>query len=187
MISTSDFEKGMIIKTEGQLWMIVGFDFVSPGKGTAFYRTKLKNLATGNANEKTFKSGEKFEEVVAEKSTVKFLYAHRDSYFFCQEKDPSARFNLSKEVVGNSAAFLKPNQIVEALSLEGKIASISLPIKVNLKVTIAPPSFKGDTAQGGNKSVTLETGAQINVPMFVKEGDVIEVNTEKGEYTKRVE
>jgi len=187
MISTSDFEKGIIIKLEGQLWMIAGFDFVSPGKGTAFYRTKLKNLNSGNVVERTFKSGERFEEVIAEKTTVKFLYTHRDRYFFCKENDPSSRFDLSKEAIGSSVAFLKPNQIVDAVSLEGKIVNIYLPIKVNLKVTMAPPSFKGNTAQGGTKTVTLETGAQINVPMFVETGDVIEINTEKGEYVKRAE
>jgi len=187
MISTSDFEKGIIIKFEGQAWMIVGFEFVSPGKGAAFYRTKLKNLTGGNLMERTFKSGEQFEEVITEKMKVKFLYTHRDRYFFCRENDPSSRFDLPKEAIGDSVAFLKPNQLVDAVSFEGKIINISLPIKVNLKVVSAPPSFKGNTAQGGTKVVTLETGAQINVPLFIETGDVIEVNTEKGEYVKRVE
>jgi elongation factor P len=187
MISTSDLEKGIIIKLEGQLWMIAGFDFVSPGKGTAFYRTKLKNLNSGNMIERTFKSGERFEEIITEKMRVKFLYTHRDRYFFCKEDDPSSRFDLSKEAIGSSVAFLKPNQLVEAVSFEGEIINIYLPIKVNLKVAVAPPSFKGNTAQGGTKTVTLETGAQINVPLFIEAGDVIEVNTEKGEYVKRAE
>lgn len=187
MIPTSDFQKGMFIKLDNQSWSIVDFQFVKPGKGTAFVKTKLKSLLTGNVIERAFKSYEEFEEADVERIKAKYLYNHRDRYFFSREDNPSFRFDLSKETLGNSAGFLKADQIVEGLVIEGKISNVSLPIKVQLKVTEAPPSFKGDTAQGGTKTVTLETGGQINVPLFVEQGDNIEINTETGEYVKRVE
>jgi elongation factor P len=187
MISTSEFEKGLIIKSEGQFHEIVEFQFVNPGKGAAFYRTKLRNIITSNVVERTFKSGEQFEETETEKIKSKFLYSHRDRFFFAKESDPSARFDVSQESLGRGAGFLKANQPVEAIALEGKIISITLPIKISLKIKEAPPNYKGNTAQGGNKTAVLETGTQINVPLFVKEGDLIEINTVSGEYVKRVE
>lgn len=187
MLNISRIEKAMILKIDQQLWAVVGIDFVSPGKGPAFYRMRLRSLRTGNVVEKTYKSGETFEEVELEKKSIKYLYTHRDQYFFCEESNPSARFELTKEVLGNAVNFMKPNQVVEAISYEGKVISVNLPIKVVLKVTEAPPGAKGDRAQAGTKSVTLETGAQIAVPLFVDQGDMIEVNTETGEYVKRVE
>ncbi|MFA5355604.1 MAG: elongation factor P [Candidatus Paceibacterota bacterium] len=187
MTNISKIEKGMILNIDYQLWAVVGINFVSPGKGSAFYKMKIKSLRTGNVIERTYKSGEQFEEVELEKKEVKYLYTHRDKYFFCEESNPSARFELDKEILGSAVGFMKPNQTVEAVSHDGKIISISLPIKVILKVTEAPPGAKGDRAQSGTKMVTLETGAQINAPLFVEEGDVIEINTETGEYVKRVE
>lgn len=187
MISTSVFQKGIIINFEGQSWQILDFQFVHPGKGAAFVRTKLKNLITGNTVEKTFKSGEEFQETKTKIIKAKFLYSHRDRFFFCKEKEPSFRFDTLKETIGNAVSFLKTNQIVDAILIEEKIINISLPIKVFLKVTEAPPSFKGNTAQGGTKTVTLETGVRINVPLFIKEEDVVEVNTETGEYVRRME
>lgn len=187
MISATEFKKGIAIKVDNQLWTIADFQFVKPGKGTAFVRTKLKSLLTGNVIEKSFKSHEEFEEVEMEKKKVKFLYSHRDKICFSEENNPSARFEVGTDLIGSSVGFLKPNEIVDALYLEGKLTSISLPIKTYLKVTEAPPSFKGDTAQGGMKSVKLETGAYINAPLFVEVGDILEINTDTGEYVKRVE
>ena len=187
MISTSDFQKGIIINFRGQPWQILDFQFVHPGKGAAFVRTKLKNLITGNVMERTFKSGEGFEEAKTEIIKVKFLYGHRDKFFFSKESEPSFRFDLSKEIMGKTISFLKANQIVDAILVEGKIINILLPIKVFLKVSEAPPGVKGGRAQAGNKTVTLETGVQILVPLFIEQGDIIEVNTETGQYVKRVE
>lgn len=187
MIHTSEFQKGVYIKVDGQPWTIVDFQFVKPGKGAAFVRTKLKNLITGNDIDRSFKSSDQFEEVDVEKIKAKYLYFHRDRFFFCKEEDASFRFDLPKESIGSASKFLKANQIVDTLLLEGKIINVSLPIKIQLKVTEAPPSFKGNTAQGGTKTVTLETGGQINVPLFINQGDVIEINTETGEYVKRTE
>jgi len=187
MTNISKIEKGMILNIDFQLYAVVGLNFVNPGKGSAFYKMKIKSLRTGNVIERTYKSGEQFEEVELEKSNVKYLYGHRDKYFFSEENNPSARFELEKDVLGDAVDFMKSNQIVEAVRHEGKVISVSLPIKVVLKVTEAPPGVKGDRAQAGTKMVTLETGAQINVPLFVEQGDVIEINTETREYVKRVE
>lgn len=187
MISAVDFQKGIYLKIDGHPWVIVDFQFVKPGKGTAFVRTKLKNVITGNVVDRSFRSADQFDEVEMEKVKAKYLYSHRDRFFFCKEADHSFRFDLGKDAVGDSADFLKPDLPIEALFLEGKLINISLPIKIQLKVIEAPPGVKGDSAQGGTKIVTLETGAQISVPLFVEEGNIIEVNTETKQYTKRVE
>lgn len=177
----------MVLNIESQLQTVVEINFVSPGKGPAFYRIKLKSMRTGNVVERTFKSGEQFEEAEVEKMTAKFLYTHKDKYFFSKENDPSSRFELTRELIGQAANFMKPNEVVEGLVYQGNILSISLPIKVNLKVTEAPPGTKGDRAQSGTKTVKLETGAEIQAPLFVEQGDVLEINTETGEYVRRVE
>ena len=129
----------------------------------------------------------RLEEAEIEKIRIKFLYLHRDRFFFSEENNPSTRFDLPKDIIGDSADFLKQNQIVDGLRFENKIINISLPIKTHLKVTEAPPGAKGDRAQSGNKVVTLESGAQINAPLFIEVGDIIEVNTETREYVRRVE
>ena len=177
----------MVLNIESQLQIVADVNFVNPGKGPAFYRIKLKNLMSGNVVERTFKSGEQFEEAEIEKITVKFLYSHRDRFFFCKEDNSSERLDLSKELIGKATDFMKQNQIVEGMVYKGNVINISLPIKVLLKVTEAPPGTKGDRAQSGTKSVKLETGATIQAPLFVEEGDVLEVNTELGEYVRRAE
>ncbi|MBU3934846.1 elongation factor P [Patescibacteria group bacterium] len=150
-------------------------------------QTRIKNLINGNVQEKNFQQGDVFEEADLEKIKVKFLYANRGSFFFCEEKDPSKRFSLSPNQIGPGARFLKPNEIMEGITFNNKIINVSPPIKVQIKVRQAPPGIKGDRAQGGTKSVVLESGAEINVPLFIKEGDIIEINTESGQYTKRVD
>jgi len=187
MVHISDLKKDMVVNLESQPWVVVGVQFVSPGKGPAFYRTKLKNLRSGNVIERTFKSGEQMEEANVGKMSAKFLYSHRDKFIFTREDKPSVRFELSKEVVGDVSRFMKTNQLVEGIMLNNETINISLPIKVNLKVTEAPPGVKGDRAQGGTKTVTLETGTTIEAPLFVEEGDMLEINTETGEYVRRVE
>ena len=187
MLTHNNLKKGIEFSLEGQPYEVLESSFVFKGRGSSVVPTKIKNLITGAIISKTFHPGEKFEEAEIEKIKVKFLYFHHDKFFFCKEDNPSLRFDLPKEAIGGSSAFLKQNQIIEGLQFKGKIVNISLPIKVQLKVTEAPPGVKGDRAQGGNKIVILETGVQINVPLFIKTGDVIEVNTEKGEYVRRVE
>jgi elongation factor P len=152
-------------------------------------QVKMKNLVSGKVIESSFHSADKFEEADSslQKLQAKYLYNHRGRFFFSEQGDPAKRFDLSLEQVGEGVRFLKPNTMIETLLFNGKIISISLPIKVHLRVTEAPPGVRGDRAQGGLKTVVLETGAQINVPLFVEQDDVIEVNTQTGEYTRRAE
>ena len=187
MLAHTDLKKGVRFILNSEPYEVLESSFVFKGRGSSIVQTKIKNLTTGNVISRTFHPGEEFEEAEIEKIKAKFLYSHRDKFFFCEEKNLSFRFDLPKEVIGKSSVFLKPNEIVEAIQFEGKIININLPIKVQLKVIEAPPGIKGDRAQGGTKTVTLETGAKINVPLFIEEGDVIEANTETGQYVKRVE
>ncbi len=155
-------------------------------------QTKLRSLISRRVIAVSFHAADKVEEADISKRPVKFVYANRGEYVFCEANDPSKRFNLKEEIIGEQAKFLKGNIIVDILTFnqddeeEQKILGVKLPVKVELKVKEAPPSIKGDTAQGGSKQVTLETGAAINTPLFIKEGDVIRVNTETGEYVERV-
>src|SRR3989338_7906693 len=144
--------------------------------------TKLRNLITGKVAEISFHQSEKVEEAELETRSVKFLYTSKGEYWFCAENDPSKRFKLDAQVIGESGKFLKTNFLVNLLEFQEKLLGVKLPIKVELKVTEAPPSIKGNTAQGGNKVVVLETGAEVNAPLFVNEGDTIIVNTDTGDY-----
>ncbi len=148
--------------------------------------TKLKNLISGRVIEHSFGATDKAEEAEIEERKVKFLYNNRGEWWFCEENDPSKRFKLEESLIGTASKFMKANTLVDVLSFEENIFSVKLPIKVELKVTDAPPAVKGDTAKGGNKVITLETGATLNAPIFVAEGDVVRINTETGEYVERV-
>jgi elongation factor P len=150
-------------------------------------QTKIKNLLNGSVQDRNFHQGDVFEEAELGKFDAKFIYQSKGKYFFCEASNPSKRFELSEEQIGIASKFLKPNEIVQAIIFDEKIVSISLPIKVNLKVTEAPPGVKGDSAQGGTKIVTLESNAQVNVPLFINQDDIIEINTETGEYVRRME
>jgi len=149
-------------------------------------QTKIKNLITGVISDRNFHQGDMFEEAELEKFQAKFLYSHRDKFVFCDVDDPSKRFELTPAQVGNSAKYMRQNEIVEGVTFEEKIVNINLPIKVQLKIKETPPGVKGDRAQGGTKTAVTETGAQIQVPLFINEGDTIEINTETGEYTRRI-
>jgi elongation factor P len=148
--------------------------------------TKLRNLISGRVVEHSFGASDKAEEAEIEYKNVKYLYENKGERWFCEESDPSKRFKLTDELLGVGVKFIKPNSVVEAKIFDEKIFGITLPIKVELKVTDAPPAVRGDTAKGGNKLVTLETGAAITAPMFVNEGDILRINTETGEYVERV-
>ncbi len=149
-------------------------------------QTKMRNLLNGKVIEKNFAQSDVFEEANITRQKVKFLYNHRDEYWFSEENDPSKRFKLDKEIIGDDSRYLKGNTIIEAILFNDKIINIELPIKMDFKVKEAPPAIRGDTAQGGVKQVVIETGATINVPLFVEAGDIIRVNTQSGEYTERV-
>ncbi len=153
-------------------------------------QTKLRSLISGRMMERSFHAAEKVDEADITTRTVKFLYMNRGEFWFCELNDPSKRFSLSGNVVGESGNYLKANTEVDlkifTLDEEDKIIGVKVPIKMELLVKEAPPSIKGDTAQGGNKVVTLETGATVNVPLFINQGDIIRINTETGEYVERV-
>lgn len=148
--------------------------------------TKLKNLITGKITEKSFHQSEKAEEAEIETRDIKYLYTNKGEYWFSEINDPRVRFKIEEIMIGYQGKFLKQNSIVKILSFNEKIIGLKLPIKVELKVTEAPPAVKGDTVTGGTKQITLETDAVINAPLFINEGDIIRVNTETGEYTERV-
>ena len=186
MLNQNDLKKGTQILLESQPYEVMETAFMCKGRGSSAVQTRLKNILTGNIIPRTFHPGESIEEAEITKVKIIFLYSHRDKYFFCYENDKSKRFELSSEKLGSQAQFLKPNLPADGLVFNDEIVNISLPIKIILKVKEAPPGVKGDRAQGGTKIAILESGAQINVPLFVEEGELIEVNTEKGEYVRRV-
>ncbi len=148
--------------------------------------TKLRNVISGRVIEHSFSAQDKAEEAEIENKSVKFLYVNKGEWWFCESEDPSKRFKLSEAVLGEARKFIKPNSVIDAKVFEDNVFGIDMPIKVELKVTDAPPAVRGDTAKGGNKIITLETGATLNAPMFINEGDVVRVNTETGEYVERV-
>jgi len=151
-------------------------------------QTKLRNMISGRVVEHAFHQSDKAVEAEMETKQVKYLYSNpkNNEIWFCYENKPGERFSLSADIIGPALKFLKENTVVGALTFDDRIIGVKLPIKVELKVTEAPPTIKGNTAQGGNKQVTLETGANVNTPLFINEGDIITVNTETGEYTDRV-
>ena len=187
MLSHNELKKEIKFIINNQPYEVLESSLVFKGRGSSFCQTKIKNLITGNVISKTFHPGESFQEANVEKIKAKFLYSHREKFFFAEKQDPSKRFQLTKEIIGDSINFLKPGEIIEGIKFQEKIINISLPIKVKLKVIEAPPGIKGDRAQGGTKIVKLETNAEISVPLFIKQGDIVEVNTEKKEYSRRIE
>lgn len=150
-------------------------------------QTKIKNLITGKVTTQNFHQSDSLEEAELKREKVKYLYSHRGQFVFCHENDSSRRIELAEETVGETAKYLKPNTVVEAISFDQKLINIGLPIKMEFKVIEAPPNIKGDTASGGAKAVTIETGAKINAPFFIKTGDIIRINTQTGEYAERAE
>lgn len=187
MLFYSQLEKGVKIILEGEPYEIIESAPLFKGRGHSVLQTKLKNLKTGNVISRTFHPSDTFETAEISKIEAKFLYPHRDRYFFSEAEDPSKRFDLMAEQIENQRKFLKPDQIVEAIVFENKVINISLPIKIKLKVIEAPPGLRAGRTEAGTKQVTLETGTPINVPLFIEKGDIIEVNTETGEYVRRIE
>jgi len=187
MLSFNELKRGAKIILNNQPYEIIEANFLFKGRGSSVLQAKIKNLLTGNILNYTFHPSDSFEEAVIKKIRAKFLYSHGDKFFFCEEENPAERFDLTTEQIGEPAQFLKASQIVEGIQFEGKIINIALPIKIQLKVIEAPPGVKGNRSQSGTKQVTLETGVKINAPLFIKEGDIIEINTETGEYVRRIE
>lgn len=172
---------------EGQPFVVLETFHLKMQQRRPTVQVKMRNLMNGKILERNFAQSDVFDEADVQRQQVKFLYAHRDKYWFSYENDPSKRFELSEELLGNAVKFLKPNTILEAIIFEGKVITAELPVKMEFKIVEAPPSIRGDTAQGGVKQAKIETGAYINVPLFIDEGDIIRINTETGEYVERVE
>lgn len=185
MISTSDFEKGMILNIDGQPWTIVDFSFMNPGKGGAVYRTKLKNIKTGNFIERTFKSGEEFDYMEKEFKDAAYLYSDRQNSVFLI-KDSKQRVSIPLDATRDKIKYITPNSDVKLLYIDDELISLEIPIKVDLKVIEAEQAIKGNTATGVMKKVKVETGLEINAPMFINQGDTIRINTDTGEYIERV-
>lgn len=185
MISTSELKNGLTIKMDGQLFQVIEFQHVKPGKGGAFVRTKLRSLTSGNVLERTFRSGEKLEDAFIEYKKLQFSYASGDEYHFMEEKTYE-QFQLTAEQMGDVPHFLKENMVVTASFYEGRLMSIEPPMFVELAVVEADPGLKGDTAKSGTKSVKLETGYSIQVPLFVDIGDLLKIDTRTGDYVERV-
>jgi elongation factor P len=186
MISYTELKKGMIIVYENEPYEILENHFLRMQQRKAVAQVKMKNLANGKVLSRNFQASDYFEEAEIEEKKAVFIYSNRQEYWFHEEGNPKKRFSVKEEVIGNQAKFLKPQTVVSVILFEGKIIKIILPIKIDFKVISAPPAIKGGTVSGGSKIVTLEGGAQISVPLFINEGDIIRVNTELGEYTERV-
>ena len=184
-ISTSNFKNGMCIMHDGKMWIIVEFQHVKPGKGGAFVRTKLKELKSGRVVENTFRAGEKFEDVRIETNRMQYLYTDGTQFHF-MDNSSYEQIELPSEFVGDSAKWLKENDEIEIRYADGDMMGIDLPMFVELEVTETDPGFKGDTVQGGTKAATLETGAVVQVPMFVETGETLKIDTRDGRYVTRV-
>ncbi len=148
-------------------------------------QTKLKNLITGKVIEQAFHQSEKVNEAEIESRDIKYLYSNKGEYWFCEKSDPAKRFQLPTELVADKIIYVRPNDLVQLLSFDSQPIGLGIPIKVKLKVKEAAPAVRGNTVQGGTKQIVLETGATVNSPLFVNEGDIVEINTETGEYSSR--
>ncbi|OGF77729.1 hypothetical protein A3F23_01565 [Candidatus Giovannonibacteria bacterium RIFCSPHIGHO2_12_FULL_43_15] len=186
MLSYTDLTPGTQFIMDDEPYEVVDYAFVRMQQRKPSVQTKIRNLISGKVVAKTFQPSDSIKEADIERETIKFIYAHRGEYFFQNLGDAKNRFSLSEKLLGEPAKFLKPNLEVTAYKFNDKIINIKVPVKVDYIVKEAAPGFKGNTAQGGNKSVTLENGFTLNVPLFIESGDVIKINTETGEYTERV-
>ncbi len=185
MISTNDFKTGITIELEGNLYTVLEFQHVKPGKGAAFVRTKLKNIETGSTTEKTFRAGEKVSRAHIEKSTMQYLYNTGEEYYF-MDMQSFEQFPLDNKLLGSAVDFLKENMEVNVLMHGEKMIGVELPLFVELTVSKTDPGFKGDTASGGTKPATMETGLTVQVPFFINEGDVLKIDTRTGDYMERI-
>jgi elongation factor P len=184
-LDTSDFKNGLKIDIDGSPYVIVYFQHVKPGKGGAFVRTKIKNLLNGKSVDKTFRSGEKVKEADVEEKTMQYLYKDGDNYIFMDTRDYD-QIPITDEVIGDCAKFLLENAEVDVLFWKGNPVNIVLPSFVEITIRQSDPGVKGDTSSGATKPATLETGAVIQVPLFLKEGEKVRVDTRTGEYCERV-
>lgn len=184
MASTTSITNGIAINFKHSAWLVIEAQFVNPGKGSAFTRTKLKNLKTGQVIENTFRSGESVELVDVLRNKCQYLYSDGSDFHF-MDNETYEQFSLSEESIGDAKKFLIEDTECYAMYLDGTPVSVQLPEKMDFKVISTPPGVKGDTATGGSKEATIETGTVIKVPLFIKEGEMIKVNTSSGDYVSK--
>jgi len=185
MYQTSDIKKNLKIKMDGHPWTVVEFQFVKPGKGTAFTRTKFKNLITGQVIERNIRSGDTLEPADLEHKTANLMYQDGDDYFF-MDNETYEQFPVAAEVLGESAKWLVDNMKADLLFYEGRPVSVDIENHVVLEITYCEPGVKGDTATNATKPATVSTGATVNVPLFIENGEVIKIDTRTGDYLGRV-
>ncbi len=185
MASTADFRNGMVILFKDNLYVIVEFQHVKPGKGGAFVRTKLKNVRTGQVVDNTFRSGEKVEEIRIEKKKMEYLY-NDGMHFVVMDPETYAQIELNEELIGDSKFFMKENTEIALFQTEDEIIYIELPTTVNLEVVECEPGIKGNTVSNVTKSAKLETDLEVQVPMFINNGDILKIDTRTGQYIERV-
>ena len=185
MVSAGEFRNGVTIEYEGNVYQIIEFQHVKPGKGAAFVRTKLKNIKTGGVVEKTFRPTEKVENAHIERTDMQYLYSDGDLFHF-MDVNTYDQIALNPDQIGDSLKFVKENEVCKVMSYNGNVFAVEPPMFVELTITETEPGFKGDTATGATKPATVETGANVAVPLFVNEGDVIKIDTRTGEYLSRV-
>jgi len=184
MISTNDLKTGVTIELDGSLWSVVEFLHVKPGKGAAFVRTKLKNVETGNVIEKTFRAGEKLPRAILDRREMQFLYRSENEFVF-MDNESFEQISLTEDQIGDGVKYLKESMMVNVLKHGTRVIGVDIPNFVELEVVDTPPGEKGNTATGGTKPATLETGAVVNVPFFVNNGDRIRVDTRSNSYLDR--
>ena len=183
-MNVSELKPGTAIKYKNGTWVVVSAQFVNPGKGGAFSRVRLKNLQTDQVVENTFKSTENIEEMDVVRKKAQYLYSDGTDFHF-MDNDNYEQFSLGKDAIGDGVKFLIDGTECYIMYIEGKPVSVQLPPKMDFKVIQAPPGVKGDTATGGSKEVTIETGTKIKVPLFIDEGETIKINTEDGSYVSK--
>ena len=185
MVSAGDFRNGITVEIDGNVFQVIEFQHVKPGKGAAFVRTKLKNIKNGGVVEKTFRPTEKFENAHIDRADMQYLYNDGDLYYF-MDVNTYDQIALNQDQIGDTLKFVKENEMVKICSHKGNVFAIEPPLFVELEVTETEPGFKGDTATGASKPATVETGAVVYVPLFVDQGDKIKIDTRTGEYLSRV-
>ena len=185
MVTAGDFKNGLTIQFENNIYQIIEFQHVKPGKGAAFVRCKLKNIKNGGVVEKTFRPTEKFENAHIERKEMQYLYNDGELFYF-MDNETFDQIALGPDVIGDSLKFVKENENVKICSHKGNVFSVEPPLFVELAITETEPGFKGDTAQGATKPAIVETGATVMVPLFVETGDVLKIDTRTGEYLSRV-
>jgi len=184
MISTNEFRTGLTIEIDGDVFQVVDFQHVKPGKGAAFVRTKIRNIRTGSVVERTFNAGEKIPRARVEKKEYQYLYSD-GSVFNFMDMETYEQIGLSAEELGDAIKYLKENMIISIMTFQEKAIGVDMPNYVELEVVETSPGIKGDTASGGSKPATLETGYVVNVPFFINIGDVLQIDTRTGQYLKR--